>query len=339
MDLSLPRSATTDAEVQRFIVEVCTVSPCQIHLLALMWYPRAPPRPPPPGPYLMFRSLVVLRCRAMQLCSRSRCHPAFTRNSSSSPTSWSHRCWRAKRMRLKALSVRKLLLVGTIGPVRRGMYLVGRCLFVGAGGNVDYRGRISGQVPGEEQFYVVAEPNEDGTPPSAGALMDNVEGTKVRQLQDKIDEVYDAPEVRDLMTAMLGRGYVMDAATNTMQNSAPGRLGQQWHKGQTAKRRHREFCDRFVSVSLRLVQYTFSSSSNGWGLATSGDPQIATAQTVHGSVSASIIHRRSPSSSVQLKASLVLNTSSPLLLPTSRSRHVTTWPRAASTSLQVAQAA
>ena len=108
------------------------------------------------------------------------------------------------------------------------MYLVGRCLFVGAGGNVDYRGRISGQVPGEEQFYVVAEPNEDGTPPSAGALMDNVEGTKVRQLQDKIDEVYDAPEVRDLMTAMLGRGYVMDAATNTMQNSAPGRLGQQW---------------------------------------------------------------------------------------------------------------
>ena len=85
----------------------------------------------------------------------------------------------------------------------------------------------------------MSEPNADGTPPSAGALMDNVEGSKVRELQDKIDEVYDAPEVRDLMTAMLGRGYVMDAATNSMQNSAPGRLGQQWHKGQTAKRRHR----------------------------------------------------------------------------------------------------
>jgi hypothetical protein len=69
--------------------------------------------------------------------------------------------------------------------------------------------------------------------------MDNIEGSQVRELQDKIDEVYDAPEVRDLMTAMLGRGYVMDAATNSMQNSAPGRLGQQWHKGQTAKRRHR----------------------------------------------------------------------------------------------------
>lgn len=62
----------------------------------------------------------------------------------------------------------------------------------------------------------MSEPNADGTPPSAGALMDNIEGSQVRELQDKIDEVYDAPEVRDLMTAMLGRGYVMDAATNSM---------------------------------------------------------------------------------------------------------------------------
>ena len=52
-------------------------------------------------------------------------------------------------------------------------------------GNPDYRGRVSGQVPGEEKYYVVAEPNADGTPTSAGAMMDNTTGTQVRELQDR----------------------------------------------------------------------------------------------------------------------------------------------------------
>lgn len=89
-----------------------------------------------------------------------------------------------------------------------------------------------------------------------------------------VDTVYDSPEVRNLMTAMLGRGYVMDASTHSLQNSAPGRLGQQWHKGQTAKRRHHgtRFCFGFYypqevtielgpTEALARSQYFIATSS------------------------------------------------------------------------------
>ncbi|MEL6311366.1 MAG: phytanoyl-CoA dioxygenase family protein, partial [Pseudomonadota bacterium] len=60
------------------------------------------------------------------------------------------------------------------------------------------------------------------------------------ELQQLVDSVYDSPPVVDALTAVLGRGYAMDASPISVQSSSPGRNGQQWHKGQVGKRRFHE---------------------------------------------------------------------------------------------------
>ena len=70
------------------------------------------------------------------------------------------------------------------------------------------------------------------------------EGTPQHELQTSVDQVFDSPEARAYLTAILGNNYVMDASPHTLQNSKPGREGQQWHKGQVGKRQFHQ--PRFV---------------------------------------------------------------------------------------------
>lgn len=60
------------------------------------------------------------------------------------------------------------------------------------------------------------------------------------ELQQLVDSVYDSPPVVDALTAVLGRGYAMDASPISVQSSSPKSNGQQWHKGQVGKRRFHE---------------------------------------------------------------------------------------------------
>lgn len=70
------------------------------------------------------------------------------------------------------------------------------------------------------------------------------EGTPQHELQASVDQAFDSPEARSYLTALLGKNYVMDASPHTLQNSKPGREGQQWHKGQVGKRQFHQ--PRFV---------------------------------------------------------------------------------------------
>ena len=120
--------------------------------------------------------------------------------------------------------------------------------------------RLSGHSPDGTRFYVVSrdERGEERMGNVVNYDHDNSEGSTGRALQDNLDAVFDAPEVRACLTATLGRNYVMDGKPHVAQLSSVGdRPGQQWHKGGNAKRRHHlpTFCFGFyfpVDVDLEI---------------------------------------------------------------------------------------
>lgn len=101
--------------------------------------------------------------------------------------------------------------------------------------------KLSGHAPDYSQYYVVSK-DQLGQERMGNVVNyehDNSIGGLGRELQDAVDTVFDTPEVRAALTAVLGRGYVMDSKPHVAQLSSTGdRPGQQWHKGGNAKRRH-----------------------------------------------------------------------------------------------------
>ena len=112
-----------------------------------------------------------------------------------------------------------------------------------------------GKIPGTEKYFVLAD-SEDGTP--LKAVLDIVEGGLVDELQTRVDQVYAAPDVAGMLTGLLGKNYVMDAASSSMIVSRAGKKGQQWHKGGSGKRRHHY--PRHISVLYcECILYTLAS--------------------------------------------------------------------------------
>ena len=101
--------------------------------------------------------------------------------------------------------------------------------------------RTAGVSPDGSVFYCV-ENDENGQERLGNVLgynHDNSPHSPGRAVQDAVDEVFDSAEVRDALTAILGRGYTMLAKPHICQLSSPSdRPGQQWHKGGNVKRRH-----------------------------------------------------------------------------------------------------
>ena len=93
--------------------------------------------------------------------------------------------------------------------------------------------RAYGQDASDGKYYAIVGSK---TEPIHTMMDYELEGTPQNELQSKVDSVFDSAEARGFLSAFLGNNYVMDASPHTLQNSGPGREGQQWHKGQTGKR-------------------------------------------------------------------------------------------------------
>ena len=92
-----------------------------------------------------------------------------------------------------------------------------------------------GFCPSTGEYYCVKQVGEMGP---VQALMDTSPGTQAAELMGLVDDAFESPEMKSVLTGVVGRNYVMDASPHVLQNSAPGRSGQQWHKGGGGKRRH-----------------------------------------------------------------------------------------------------